>query len=226
MFMFPEPNPKDFRLRCISFNSTSSELFTPDAFPRCTQTNLGLYSYPLTNTTNEYVVKKVKDTILDKWTHNAKAWWIGKPGENAQLMFDMHLKTKDNREIDPRFIAKTSILPRSYQYEQDCMESRRQQRLLQKIKQDEAEQLHGELVDTCICPESSTLVSDTNPQNIQEDGFPRWQKPPELFAESQHDPCKRRAEFQKVGQTYRTEACRFIMTTTRPHHLLNLFKSL
>lgn len=96
MFTLPPRPPKDYFLKNVTANQATSEVFTPSAHPRATQTSIAKYCYPIPADDDEPIDKssleQMSDSVLNNWTKAAKALWVDKPGENAYFLHDMYKK--------------------------------------------------------------------------------------------------------------------------------------
>lgn len=96
MFTLPPRPPKNFILEDVSSNQQSGQEFTPDGFPRVTQTNLAKFCAPVEDededTPGEVQIQTVLPSILEKWTNQWRAYWVPQPGENAYYLHDIYKK--------------------------------------------------------------------------------------------------------------------------------------
>ncbi|XP_044749744.1 uncharacterized protein LOC123310340 [Coccinella septempunctata] len=132
MFTLPPWPPKDYVLKPVSKAQQSSLEFTPIALPRCTQTNVGHYSYPVFYSDDEKVkpeIKEVHPKIVENWVLRAKAWWVDKPGLNN---FQGMAKFAGDDNNDPVYQHKEKVFNRPFSFETDCMEFVRLRKLQQK----------------------------------------------------------------------------------------------
>lgn len=97
MFSLPPLPPKDYTLKDVNQSQKSSQEFTPDSLPRITQTNLGVFCAPLQYQDNEKLTNvdakfSVNSQLLEKWTDQAKAFWVDKPGKNDYFLHEIYKK--------------------------------------------------------------------------------------------------------------------------------------
>jgi hypothetical protein len=94
MFTLPPLPPKDYVLRDVNQNQRSCQEFTPVALPRVTQSNLRKFCAPVQYQENETLANldidySVNPQVLERWTNNARAFWVDKPGKNDYFLHDM-----------------------------------------------------------------------------------------------------------------------------------------
>ncbi|XP_064215052.1 uncharacterized protein LOC103313005 [Tribolium castaneum] len=147
MFTLPPLPPKDYVLRDVNQNQKSAQEFTPVALPRITQTNLGKFCAPIQYQENEKLSNlnidySVNPQVLERWTDNARAFWVDKPGKNDYFLHDLFKKYSVEvvPSYDVRFKHNERVFYRSFNYELECMEERRLKKLYDKMDREEREE--------------------------------------------------------------------------------------
>lgn len=97
MFALPPLPPKDYYLKDVNQNQRSSQEFTPLSLPRVTQRNLAKFCAPIEYKENEKLADlnidySVNPQLLERWTDNARAYWVDKPGKNDYFLHDIFKK--------------------------------------------------------------------------------------------------------------------------------------
>lgn len=96
MFTLPPRPPKDYYIEDVPATQQSGQEFTPDALPRVTQSNLGKFCAPIEASDNEkpteIKIQAVLPSVLDRWCHQWRAYWVPKPGENAPYVHEIYKK--------------------------------------------------------------------------------------------------------------------------------------
>ncbi|XP_030752834.1 uncharacterized protein LOC115879918 [Sitophilus oryzae] len=144
MFTAPPYPPKDYFLREIPKIQRDSSQFTPESFPRVTQTNLGVFCSPIAYKENEVPekieVQHVHPTIMNRWIKESKASWVLEPGKDDFFLHDMQKKYSVKvDDYDPRYKHMEKVFNRSYKYELVCLEEARLQKLRDKYEREQAE---------------------------------------------------------------------------------------
>ncbi|CAH1372026.1 hypothetical protein MTP99_013519 [Tenebrio molitor] len=229
MFTLPPLPPKDYVLRDVNQNQRSCQEFTPVALPRVTQSNLRKFCAPVQYQENETLANldidySVNPQVLERWTNNARAFWVDKPGKNDYFLHDMCKKytVEVVPSYDVRFKHNERVFYRSFKYELDCMEHRRLRKLQKKMEREEneehvknkiIEEKNTRNVDTMgvqPCKQSSPFwwKKDTGEENIEtkieiaksteshaeDKACLRWQEEPCLTEYAKMDPCRRRLD--------------------------------
>ncbi|XP_044253338.1 uncharacterized protein LOC123004234 isoform X2 [Tribolium madens] len=147
MFTLPPLPPKDYVLRDVNQNQRSAQEFTPVALPRITQSNLGKFCAPIQYQENEKLANlnidySVNPQVLERWTDNARAFWVDKPGKNDYFLHDLFKKYSVQvvPSYDVRFKHNERVFYRSFKYELECMEERRLRKLDDKMEREEKEE--------------------------------------------------------------------------------------
>ncbi|XP_074028275.1 uncharacterized protein [Leptinotarsa decemlineata] len=145
MFTLPPRPPKDYVLKDITKSLCSSSQFTPDSLPRVTQDNLGKFCSPIEYEDNELPEKitiDIQPTVMEKMTNDARACWVVQPGKDDFFLHDVYKKysvNQDRANYDPRYMHKEKVFNRSYQFELDCIEAARLEKLRVKCEREDAD---------------------------------------------------------------------------------------
>lgn len=248
MFTLPPRPPKDYVLKDVSLNQASAEEITPTGLPRATQHSIKKYCYPVPADDNEPAdvtqIEKLNDQVLNKWTKDAKAEWVDKPGKNAFLVTEMYNKYSVTVEpsYDVRYQHRPRVLQRSYKYEFDCMEQAHWQKLADKVKEEEegerqflttcsAERKKANLENvTCqipppfwwkvsALPQSLSALSVKPEKSVYQASYLRWQPVPKLFDEAENDPCRKREILAQFRLPFKNEAANWYYKNYPPPNI-------
>lgn len=98
MFALPPRPPKNHILKDVTLSQASSDLFTPSAPPRATQTTIAKFPSPLLDDNNldespdQEEIEPLNPRLLKKLIHTERASWVEKPGANAPFVHSIHKK--------------------------------------------------------------------------------------------------------------------------------------
>lgn len=113
MFAPPPRPPKNYILKDVTQSQASSDLFTPSALPRATQTTIAkcpsplLYSNDLAESPDQEEIEPLNTQFLKKLVNNEKATWVVKPGENAPFVHNIHkIYSLDHTETYNKYRCK------------------------------------------------------------------------------------------------------------------------
>ncbi|ENN75523.1 hypothetical protein D910_10302 [Dendroctonus ponderosae] len=143
MFTFPPYPPKDYELKDVPKIQRSSPQFTPGGEPRVTQSTLGQFCSPIEYQEGETPKKiqglKCSQHMLEKWTNEARAFWVDEPGKDDYFLHDLFRKFDVKRDsYDPAYRHKEKVFNRSYKYELVCLEEQRLQKLREKCQREQS----------------------------------------------------------------------------------------
>lgn len=124
MFTAPPRPPKDYYLEDVPPTQQSGQEFTPDAPPRITQSNLAKFCAPIEASDDdkpgEIKIQSILPGVLDRWTHEWRAYWVPKPGEDSYYLHDMFKKY--NVLVDPDYNpAYKHMRKRCFFYNATCL---------------------------------------------------------------------------------------------------------
>lgn len=94
MFALPPRLPKNHILKDVTQSQASSDLLTPSAPPRATQTTIAKFPYPLIDGHDRDDDQKEIEPLNAKWltklVNYEKASWVENPGANAPFVHSIH----------------------------------------------------------------------------------------------------------------------------------------
>lgn len=117
MFALPPRPPKNHILKDVTQSQASTDLFTPSAPPRATQTTIAKFSSPLLDSSDldespdQEEIEPLNPQLLKKFVNNEKATWVAKPGANAPFVHSIHkIYSLDHTETYDKYRCKHFLL--------------------------------------------------------------------------------------------------------------------
>ncbi|CAK1588174.1 unnamed protein product [Parnassius mnemosyne] len=200
-------HPAKYALNNVSLTVRTDDSLTPGCPPCLTQKTVGLYLQPISRELAEMpprpTIDDLPDAVIDRAVQKDKAFWVDKPGANAYTLHDAYNYYGMTTEVIKP--PHQEVLPRSYQFELDCVKYRRQHACdgLKHIGDKNAKPLSSHCHD---CQKANDTL--THRLFIEETGDTereRWRYYPDV--NTVLSPEKIRELMDEVGRPFKNEAC-------------------